>query len=302
MLNFLPEQSSRKGWLNPASFVPINNHLCNDRPMFQDSLAKTPGHPPKDDPPEDDPPKDDPPRVSYKDQLREYNPNVSSPHPVPVAVVDAKPVFGSEEDDILDAQSRVPILEAVRISPSRLQRESQEERDHRIQQLELHIDHLQQGQGAKKKCQRAVLCALGAVALLGIIATAGTCGSGKCRRSRSPEEEPSAVLTSTTLPSRSPTPAPTRLVWEQVGDDLIGVKVSPQGYGEGGLFGSAVSFSRDGSILAVGFGEGGQFSYFRARALGIQAHGYLAKLYNCSATDECVEIGSINHPGYPWSS
>jgi FG-GAP repeat len=258
--------------------------------MFRDSLAKTPGHPPK----------DDPPRVSYKDQMRENNANSSSPPPVLVAV-DAKPVFGSEEEEEdIDAQSRVPITDAVPISPSRLQRESQEERDHRIQQLERRVDHLQQGQGAKKKYQTAVLCALGAVALLGIIAAAGTCGSGKCRRRSSPKE-PTAVLPAMLL-SRSPTPAPTRLVWEQVGDDLIGVEVHPGGYGDGGLFGSAVSFSSDGSILAVGFGEEKQFAFFRARALGANSYVYVAKLYNCSATDECVEIGSIDNPGYDWSS
>jgi hypothetical protein len=124
------------------------------------------------------------------------------------------------------------------------------------------MDHLQQGQGAKKKYQTVVLCALGAVALLGIIAAAGT--SADDAPPLMNQAQPCLLCCYRVRPHR----APTRLVWEQVGDDLIGVEVRPGGYGEGGLFGSAVSFSSDGTKrIAVRFDLANVLARIIARAL-----------------------------------
>jgi hypothetical protein len=146
----------------------------------QDSLA--------DAAPRDD---DKIPPVTYKDQMRNayQEPDYSTPPLSSVAstsaVVKAEPLFNENLNDGLPTGTQslqnLPIADAVHISPSILQNETQEERDRRIQQLERQVDDLRHSE-TKKKRKLALLYAIVVIVLLGIAAAAGTCGAGKCRR------------------------------------------------------------------------------------------------------------------------
>jgi hypothetical protein len=237
------------------------------------------------------------PPVTSKDQMRNayQEPDYSTPPLSSVAstsaVVKAEPLFNVNLNDGLPTGTQslqhLPIADAVHISPSILQNETQEERDRRIQQLEQQVDDLQHSE-TKKKRKLALLYAISVIVLLGIAAAAGTCGAGKCRRRSDSNQSSSSAPTSSSS-------APTRLVWQQAGKDLRGFNSSGSSSGAGGLFGSAVSLSNDGRVLAVGFGEYQQL-FSRARDTRVLAKllaKSLANLYDCSGDHECVEIGTI---------
>jgi hypothetical protein len=211
------------------------------------------------------------------------------------AVVKAEPLFNVMNDGLptgTPSLQHLPIADAVHISPSILQNETQEERDRRVQQLERQVDDLRHSE-TKKKRKLALLYAIGVIVLLGIAAAAGTCGAGKCRRRSDSNQSSSSAPASSSS-------APTRLVWQQVGEDMRGFNDEKKSYssGSGGLFGSAVSLSNDGRVLVVGFGDMYQSLCFRARASRVLPrvlYRSLANLYDCSGDNECVEIGTIEH-------
>jgi len=100
------------------------------------------------------------------------------------------------------------------------------------------------------------------------------------------------------MPSPSPSAAPTRIIFAQQGDDingLAGTDCDFNGYGVGGLFGTAVSLSNNGTIVAVGWGDQQEY-YFRGRALGACASVYLVNIYKClGGGSGCSRIGFIDN-------